>query len=195
MRRYKIILCFLVFNFLCATASFALIDNWTHYNNGIKFLAAKNYAQAQGNFDYYLNQPEMHRHMFGVAHFGRGLLFQEMGKYDRAIEEFRLAIENDLHPTVRITDNAYMNIGTIYMERKAYQDAIRAYSKAIEGNSRNGLAHYYLGLVYLKDNQYEEAEKEAEEAKRLGVTFTALSDELNKIKNNTGKTGKAQKRD
>ena len=183
MRRYKIILCFLVFNFLCATAAFGIIDNWTHYNNGIKFLAAKNYDQAQGNFDYYLKQPEMHRHMFGVAYFGRGLLFKEIGKYDRAIEEFGLAIENDLHPTVKVTDKSYINIGTIYMENKAYQDAITAYTKAIESNPINGFAHYYLGLALFQIREYEKAEKESDEAKNLGVNFTALKEKLEKIKN------------
>jgi len=124
----------------------------------------------------------MHRRMFGVAYFGRGLIFERNKNYGQALVEYRLAIQNDLHPTVQISDKAYTNIGTIYMGRKEYQDAIRAYASAVEINAQNGLAHYYLGLAYLRAGEYEQAEKESEEAKRLGVTFTALSDELNKAK-------------
>lgn len=195
MKRYKIILCFLVFNFLCATAAFGLIDNWYHYEHGMKMIAAKNYDQAQRDFTYYLNQPEIHRHMFGVAYFGRALVYQKKGNYKRAMDEYTLAIENDLHPRVMIRDKAYLNIGTIYMERKAYQEAIEAYLKAIKNNPDNGIAHYYLGLSYLRTGEVEKAEIESQKAKKLGIAFTALSDELSKIRNNntdnTTKTDKA----
>jgi tetratricopeptide (TPR) repeat protein len=99
-----------------------------------------------------------------------------------------MAVKNDLHSTVKITSKAYINIGTIYMRNKAYQDAIEAYSKAVESDQNNGLAHYYLGLAYLRAGEYEKAEQESEEAKRLGITFTALSDKLSKIKTNPPKT-------
>ena len=153
-------------------------DNWYHYEQGIRLINAKSWEQAQKNFDYYLNHPEMHRQMFGVAHLGKGLMFQAMGRYDRAFSEFQMAIENDLHPEVKISDKAYMNIGNIYFKNKAYQDAIQAYLKTIKIDHRNGLAHYYLGMSYLRNGEYEKAEKEAAEAKRLGVPFTALLEEL-----------------
>jgi tetratricopeptide (TPR) repeat protein len=165
-----------------------MIDNWFHYEQGMRMLNAKKWDHAQREFTYYLNHPEMHRHMFGVAYFGRGLLYQAMGKLDRALEEFRLAIQNDHHPSVSVSESSYINIGALYMTKKSYQDAITAYSKAVEINPKNGLAHYYLGLAYLRAGEYEKAEKEAEVAKKLGVPFTALSDELNKIKNKPNET-------
>jgi tetratricopeptide (TPR) repeat protein len=165
-------------------------DNWTHFENGMKWMKRGDFSRAFGNFSYYLHQPEMHRRMFGVAYFGRGLLYESKKNYGKALVEYRLAIENDLHPTVQISDKAYTNIGTIYMGRKEYQDAIRAYASAVEINRQNGLAHYYLGLAYLRAGNYEKAEKESEEAKRLGVTFTALSDGLNKAKEAAQDKGK-----
>jgi tetratricopeptide (TPR) repeat protein len=164
-----------------------LLDNWYHYEQGMRMIEAKNWRQAQTEFTYYLNHPEIHKHMFGAAYFGRGLLYQAMGKYDQAIEEFRLAIQHDLHPSFPVSENAYLNIGAIFMKGKAYQDAIHTYSKVVEINPKNGFGHYYLGLAYLKTGDYEKAAKEAEEAKKLGVPFTALSDELKKVKDNPSK--------
>ncbi len=191
MRRYKIILYFLVFNFLCATAAFGLIDNWYHYEQGMRMISAKNYNQALREFTYYLDHPDIHRHMFGVAYFGRALMFQDKKNYQQAIDEFKLAIQNDLHPTMKITDQAYINIGTIYMERKDYQGAIKAYASAVESNNRNGFAHYYLGLSYLRAGEYEKAEIESQKAKKLGVPFTALSDKLNEIRSKSAKPADA----
>lgn len=191
--KIKIIFCSVAVVLIFASAVFGLIDNWYHYEQGMRMISAKNYNQALREFTYYLNHPDMHRHMFGVAHFGRALMFQDQKNYQQAIDEFKLAIQNDLHPTKRITDQAYMNIGTIYMERKAYQDAIKAYASAVESNKQNGLAHYYLGLAYLRAGEYEQAEKESEEAKKLGITFTALSDGLNKAKEAPGIKAKQRK--
>lgn len=170
-----------------ASYVFGFVQNWYHYEKGLEQIQAKNYGQAEKEFNYYLNHPEMHGDMLGVAHFGKGLMFQTMGKYELAIVEFKMAIENDLHPSFRITDSAYINIGNIYFKNKSYKDAIVAYSKAVENNPRNGFAHYYLGLASLRVGEYDRAAKEAETAKKLGVPFTALTDELKKVKDNPSK--------
>ena len=192
LKKYKMaVICLIMFIAVAAPAFGG--DNWTHFENGMKFMKSGDYSRALGNFSYYLHQPEKHRRMFGVAHFGRGLLFESKEKYGQALDEYRLAIQNDLHPSVKIADKAYMNIGTIYMGMKEYQDAIRAYAGAVESNKRSGLAHYYLGLAHLRAGEYEQAEKESEEAKKLGVTFTALADGLNKAKGAATDKGKTEK--
>ncbi len=192
-KKYKTAVFYLILFIALATNTYGVGDNWAHFENGMKFMKSGDYSKALNNFSYYLHQPEMHRHMFGVAYFGRGLLYERQGNYGQAVVEYRLAIQNDLHPTVKISDKAYINIGTIYMGRKEYQDAIRAYAGAVESDKRNGLAHYYLGLAYLRAGEYEQAEKESEEAKKLGITFTALSDELNKAKGAAPDKGKTEK--
>lgn len=194
IKNYKIIFTSLILVVIFTSKSFGLIDNWYHYEQGLRMIAAKNYDQAQKEFNYYLRHPDMHRHMFGVAYFGRGLMFQETGDVSRAIEQYQMATMNDLHPSVRITDKAYVNIGTIYMQRKAYTEAISAYSKAIESNPKNGFAHYYLGLALYEAGEYEKAAEEAETAKKLEVPFTALSDKLNEAKDKTkpARAGKAK---
>jgi len=176
--KHKIIIGFLILILAQTTDIFGAGDNWAHYEDGLRFMKQGNYDAALNNFSYYLYQPEMHRHMFGIAYFGRGLLFQARGNDSKALQEFKKAVENDLHPTVKISDKAYMNIGTIYMKQKAYEDAAKAYSNAVTSKPENGLAHYFLGLARFEMGDYESAEKESEAAKRLGVPFTALSDQL-----------------
>ena len=158
------------------------LQNWYHYEQGMRQVQAKNYEQAEKEFDYYLTKTAMHGDMIGVAHFGKGLMYQSMGKYDLAITEYKMAIDNDLHPEVKTSEKAYTNIGAIYMKMKNYEEAVHVYTRFVEGFPKNGLAHYYLGLAYLRTKEYEKAEKEAEEAKKLGVPFTALSEELAEIK-------------
>lgn len=158
------------------------LDNWFHYEQGMRMISAKKWEQAQREFNYYLNLPEIHRHMFGVAHFGKGLMYQAMGKNETAITEFRMAIENDLHPDVKVSENAYMNMGALYMRAKSYTEAADAYAKIVQMNPKNGLAHYYLGLSCLRKGDYQTAEKEGEMAKKLGVQFTAIEEDLAKIK-------------
>lgn len=168
--------------FSFATAYSEVGDNWYHYEQGMRMLEARDYDQAQKEFDYYLKHSEMHRNYFGIAHFAKGLMYQQMGKYDLAISEFRMAAENDLHSEMKVTDKSYLNMGALYMKLKSYPEAIQTYSQLVRKNPRSGLAHYYLGLAHLRSGDYENAEKEAEAAKKLGVPFTALSEELTKAK-------------
>jgi tetratricopeptide (TPR) repeat protein len=158
------------------------LDNWSHYNLGMKDISQKSWQQAEKEFNYYLEHPEMHRHMFGVAHFGKGLLYQAMGKYVAAISEFKMAIQNDLHPKIKVSDSAYLNLGAIYFKQKAYAEAVEAYSNAVKSSPQSGNAHYWLGMSYLRTGEIEKAKKEADAAEKLGVPFTALSEELAKLK-------------
>jgi tetratricopeptide (TPR) repeat protein len=191
-KSYKIIFISLLINLsICAwlfESPFGAGDNWAHFRNGQKYLQEKNYSAAKGNFRYYLTNSKMHARMAGVAHFGLGLVYQDMQIYDKAIQHYILAIKNDLHPNVSVKGKSFMNLGSIYMKRKDYDDAIDAYSRAVNHNDKNGLAHYYLGLSYFKTGRYKEAQVESEKATKLGVPFTGLSDNLKKRNKSESKT-------
>lgn len=165
-----------------------LSDNWYHYNQGIEDTKNGDFGGAAKQFDYYLRHPEMHQHMFGIAHFGKGLMYQAMGNLDKALDEFKMAIGNDLHPAMSVKDKACMNMGNIFFKLKLYNDAVSSYKKAIEANSKNGDAHYFLGMAYLKTGDIEKAETESVEAKKLGVTYTSLDEKLKKAKEPTPNT-------
>ena len=114
IKKYKITLSLFIILTFTFTA-FGLEDNWSRWNRGKEAIKDGNFNRARREFNYYIRHPEMHRHMFGIAYFGRGLVFDAIGKDELAIKEYRMAIKNDLHPTVQITDKAYINIGNIYM--------------------------------------------------------------------------------
>jgi tetratricopeptide (TPR) repeat protein len=169
-------------------APIGVVDNWSHFRNGQKFLKKKNYSAAENNFRYYLRHPAVHKYMIGVAHFGLGLLYQDLKRDDLAVKEYNLAIKNDVHPDVSVKDKALMNLGSIHMKRKHYEEAISVYSQAIKHNKRNGLAYYYLGLASLKVGNYEEALDASEKARKLGVPFDELSKRLKQYKKHEAKT-------
>lgn len=156
------------------------IDNWGHYDRGIKFIEQKNFTMAEQEFNFYLIPANagVLGHMAGVAYFGRGLVYQSMGRYELAIQEYQIAIRNDRHPDFKVNDKAWMNIGTIYLKQKNYKDAQNAYEKAVAIDPKNGQAQYYLGLAALRAGNIELAEKQAVEAKKLGIPYSALSEEL-----------------
>ena len=191
-KSYKIIIISVVVNLMVFTWIFEAPmgdgANWAHWRLGKRFLKEKNYVRAKDNFNYFLKNSAIHPDMAGIAHFGLGLVYQDMGKNDKAVKEYILATQNDVHAEFSVSDKAFVNLGAIYMKRKDYKDAIYAYSKAVEHNQKNGLAHYYLGLAYFKSGSYEKAEEESGKAENLGVSFTFLSEQLNKLKKYAAKT-------
>lgn len=168
------------------------LDNWLHYYRGLEQIEAKWWDQALNEFNYYFRHEDLHRHMFGIAYFGLGQMYQAMGRPEQAIENYEIAIREDKHPDVKITDKALMFIASIHFKRKNYQDAIKVYQKALDANPDSGLIHYYLGLSYLKIGKIDEADKENQEAIKRGIKYTALQEGINdalkgKNKNLNGK--------
>lgn len=158
-------------------------DNWYHYEQGVRMVGVGDWDQAMREFNYYIKQPKMHRGAWGVAYYGLGLMHQKRNNTDAAIDCFKMAISRDRHPRVGVADRAYQSIGGIYYKKKDYPKAIENYQKAIEKDPKNGLAHYYLGMSHLRSGDLENAEKQSVEAKKLGVTFTALDEDLAAAKN------------
>ncbi len=86
------------------------------------------------------------------AYNNRGLAYSELKQYDRAIENYRKAIE--LNPKYA---EAYSNRGLAYSELKQYDRAIEDYGKAIKLNPDLPEAYNNRGLAYYELKQYERA--------------------------------------
>jgi tetratricopeptide (TPR) repeat protein len=158
-------------------------ENWYHYEHGMQMVEIGNWGQATKEFNYYIGNHLYHRGAWGASYFGFGVMHQKQGNIDAAIDCYLLAVSRDRHPKISVSEMAYRNIGAIYLKKKDYVRAIDNYKKAVEKAPQSGLAHYYLGMSYLRGSDLENAAKESVEAKKLGVTFTALDDGIAKAKN------------
>jgi len=86
------------------------------------------------------------------AHFQEGVSYVNQRDYQRAIEEFNLAL--NLEPNYV---NAYCGIGIAYLNRRKYKEAIEALKKAIALDSEKTIAYYLLGMAYEEIMNYGEA--------------------------------------
>ena len=85
---------------------------------------------------------------------GWALMLQE--KYDDALASFERVLAREPQAAL-----ARVNIGYIYLRRRRYAEAIEQLTSAArnEGDRKATLyAHFYLGLVYLERERYDDAE-------------------------------------
>ena len=86
------------------------------------------------------------------AHYGRGWTFFDEGQYDKAITEFKNAINIDSN-----FKEAHCHLGVIYIEQQKYTEAIQAFEKAISIDEAFKEAHFNLALAHLELGEFEEA--------------------------------------
>jgi tetratricopeptide (TPR) repeat protein len=87
-------------------------------------------------------------------------------KYDEALVTFRNVLAREPSNTL-----AMINVGFICLKKRAFGEAIEHLSKAIRlDNDKKATlyAHFYLGLVYLEREMYEDAESFFRKALALG---------------------------
>ena len=81
-----------------------------------------------------------------------GLVYKELGQYDKAVEEFMKTVFLDPNYA-----KAYNNIGVVCYIQKKYRGAIQNYRKAIDINNNNLDALNNLAIAYKALNQMEKA--------------------------------------
>lgn len=77
-----------------------------------------------------------------------GLVYGELGRYDKAIEAFQKALK--LSPD---RPSIHLNLALTYLEAKQYQNARREATEVESHERSNVLAHYVLGLALLNLDQ------------------------------------------
>ncbi len=105
--------------------------------------------------DHGLPRPQL-----GLAHF-------EAGDIDRAIEQYRLAV--DLSTTDENRSKALNNLGNAYQRVGRAAEAIAAYERALAAVPRYAIAHYNLGNL-----EYALALQESDPARRREHVNNAL---------------------
>ena len=99
-------------------------------------------------------------------HYGRGWTFFDVGNFEKAIAEFRAAINID--PNYK---EAHCYLGAIYIEQEKYTDAIKTLREAINIDKEFKEAHFNLALAHLELGEFEEAIVNAKAALRIDPNY------------------------
>lgn len=81
-----------------------------------------------------------------------GKLYERIEDFQKAEKFIAMSLELQDYPL----DDEYVNLGMVLNRQKKYKEALEAFGKAIEENSDNERAHFFL--VYTKDQYYKDIE-------------------------------------
>jgi tetratricopeptide (TPR) repeat protein len=100
-----------------------------------------------------LGSGEQHETSAGELYIGMGLMLEEQGDPEGAINAFEKAL--DLEPEL---DDAWLGLGNVYDDLGRYDEAETAYRKAIDLDPEYATPWNGLGNVYRAQGRYEDAE-------------------------------------
>lgn len=89
------------------------------------------------------------------AHCGLGRAYCEMGKYDDAVPEFKMALDLATNNPVRF--DAHNGLGDVCLLQGKYEDAIGYYLNAMEINDKNPEIYLSLGRAYVATKSFDKA--------------------------------------
>lgn len=97
-----------------------------------------------------------------VAYNCRGTCYHGMGKFDKAIENYTMAIERNPN-----FDMAYYNRGNAQAKKGLFNNAIEDYTKSLKVNPEFAIAYWSRGKMYEKIGEHQKAKDDIEKAKLL----------------------------
>lgn len=124
-------------------------------------------------------------HLNAFVHNAMGNIYIEQKKYEEALTEFILSVEED--PSFY---NGYFNVGAVYFNLKRYQEAIEAFEKVKEAVPNDWEVCYCLGRAYTLLGDFEKGlinfkealsinPRESKIIFELGVLYDLLGDKKN----------------
>ncbi len=87
-----------------------------------------------------------------VAHGSLGRAYQELGRTDEAVEEYKKAIA--IYPD---DYKAHYNLGVVYDQQGLLDTAVQSYQRAIQINPAYPNAHFNIGIIYQKQGLMDKA--------------------------------------
>jgi tetratricopeptide (TPR) repeat protein len=136
---------------------------------GLASYQAKNYEAAIKAFDEAIQRnPELIR-----AYFTKGASYQMLKDEPNMVESYRATIEKggDSSPYAKQAKGSltkyFYNQGIVALQGKKTDDAVAAFTKAVEADDTNGDAYYRLSSCYNDKKQYDNAISNAEKALEL----------------------------
>ncbi|MGB5746671.1 MAG: tetratricopeptide repeat protein [Desulfobacterales bacterium] len=87
-----------------------------------------------------------------IAHGALGSAYQELGRLDEAVEEYKRAIA-----IYRDDYKAHYNLGVVYDQQGLFDPAVQSYQRSIQANPAYPNAHFNLGIIYQKQGLIKKA--------------------------------------
>jgi tetratricopeptide (TPR) repeat protein len=109
-------------------------------------------------------------------HFLLGRLLREGGQLDQAIQHLTEAIH--LAPDFV---EPYLELGQTHLDRRQFQEALKAYNHAIEAVPQSSLAYYRAGLIFKECKDYINAEHMLRMAAKLAPEDLAIQRQLGAV--------------
>ena len=116
-----------------------------------------------------------------------GLIFKELGEYDKATQHWQKAISIDVS-----FKDSHFNLGLLYHELGSYKEALNCYKKTIEIDPRYDSAHSNMALIFAQLGENDKAKSHYNKAIdinpnntstniNLGVLYFELGDYQNAL--------------
>ena len=122
------------------------------------------HEQAVVHFTRAIESGDLVGNVLVVAYNNRGLAYQDLGDFERAIADYGEALRLD--PGYAL---AYNNSGLSYANLGDFDSAIADYGEALRLDPGLAFAYGNRGIVFLELGRNEEAERDFAEAERLGL--------------------------
>ena len=100
---------------------------------------------------------------FGLAHNELGLLHMRAGRLDKALEAYTAAAK-----TLPEDPFVQLNYGTALTQKKEFAEAEKQLRRALKKLDKSATGHMYLGITLVGLKNIDEAEREFQQAARLG---------------------------
>jgi tetratricopeptide (TPR) repeat protein len=137
--------------------------------NGIGEVYRDNIKDCNSSMSWYLKVLTDINPMERKANFGYAYCLNTKGKYSEAITHLKRAITSEDTYTA-----AYVELGYSYYMTGSNGSAVEALQKALSLNKQNQHARYYLGLIYIKEQNRTKAQQMVDELKELGSANAAV---------------------
>ena len=142
---------------LLKAESFDSSDPVIQNNLGLAYYVREHYTDAEKHIRRAVNS----RPDYSDAHNNLGRTLIELERFPEAVTELQLAAK-DL--TYTAPDKPLLNLGIAYFKMKKYPMAATYFSKAIDIQRDNCMAHSYLGRSYFEEKNYINAAAELDRA-------------------------------
>jgi len=95
-----------------------------------------------------------------LAHLNIGDCYREKGEFDKAIEEYNIALEQAQKDDLmgrEMAAKALAGIGECYLKKEDFETAQNYFKKSIESYPENEILAYNVGEIYFSNQKVEEA--------------------------------------